>query len=130
MPVVNLDIAAHGRYRPPVAGADGGAGTGVAVAVFGVADAAAAVLLGGLDFAAAVSVGAVVEIVAAAGVVAGVVIVAAVVVIGVGVDLQVDLGAGFGCCGSAEEGGAEKEQGSHDGSPERWRVETFGLLRA
>ena len=57
-------------------------------------------------------------------------VVAAVVVIGVGGDLQVDLGAGFGCCGSAEEGGAEEEQDSHDGSPERWRVETFGLLRA
>ena len=102
----------------------------MAVAVFGVADTAAAVLLGGLDFAAAVLVGAVVEIVAAAGIVAGVVVVAAVVVIGGGVDLQVDLGAGFGGGGGAEEGGAEEEQGSHDGSPERWRVETLGLLRA
>ena len=102
----------------------------MAVAVFGVTDAAPAVLLGGLDLAAAVLVGAVVEIVAAAGVVAGVAVRATVVVVGMGVDLQVDLGAGFGYCSGTEEDSADEEQGSHDGSPERWRVEMFGLLRA
>ena len=104
--VINTDTSLNGRYWPPVAGAEGGAGAGGAAAVFGVADAAAVGLLS-TDLPAASLTDAVVIVIAAFWVgILGIRIVWLRISIRQGVDLHAD--PCFGSCGHSQtqqEGG-------------------------